>query len=465
LKLPACENCPELIRLREENALLRLENEGQKARLNLNSTNSSKPPSSDGLRNPRGKERSLREKTGRKPGGQVGHPGKTLIQADTPDEVVACRPETCAHCGEPLDGVHGGDDRRRQVFEVPAPRPLVVTEYLEKVVECPHCRHRNRGGFPAGVKAAAQYGPGFNAEAVFLTHGNMVSISRAAEILNERYACNVSQGTICKIHESCQASLPAWTEQVKAMLRVEDFLFFDETSLKVDKALRWLHSAGSEFLTLLTLHKKRGKEGTEASGVMPGYAGTATHDCWKSYFSYESCEHNICRAHLLRELKELTAFAWLKWPAPMMKWLLDVKKAVEEARAKGMKALAHKRRDAFVREYDRILAGAFEQTPVKTKSYPVKKSFNLASRLKERRALVLSNIFNTDVPFDNNQAERDVRRSKVKQKVSGCFRSVAGAEQYAVVESYLSTARKNGMGQLAALTALFKGQPFIPMRN
>lgn len=447
------------------NKKLRLENEELRARLSLNSGNSSKPPSTDGLGRGRvGKQRGLREKSGKRPGGQPGHPGNCLKQVEAPDRTVQCRPQVCGHCGVRLPHDGGGVGERRQVFDIPPPPQIEVTEFQRIDIICPHCHGGNSGMFPDNVNGPVQYGDNISATIVSLTHGNSVAIKRAADFVNDSVlGVRVSTGTICNLLERCWVGLSLWLLMVKLALQNASSVNFDETGIHINGKIYWLHSASTEWLTYLYLHPRRGSQGSDSAGVLPAFHGVATHDCWSPYFNYDACSHNLCRAHLLREMiaigKEAGEFTW----AGQMKSLLkEMKFEVDSAGAAGLDAVAPEIIADIGKRYDDILALAASQHPSKEGGYWARKAFNLAKRLREHRGEVLCFLEDVAIPFDNNQAERDIRGSKVKMKVSGCFRSVEGGEYYAALESYLSTARKNGVGQIEAIKMLLAGKPYFP---
>lgn len=447
------------------NKKLRVENEELRARLSLNSGNSSKPPSTDGLNRGRvGKQRSLREKSGRRPGGQPRHPGSCLKQVESPDKTVQCRPQVCGHCGARLPHDGGVVGERRQVFDIPPPPQIEVTEFQRIDITCPHCHGGNSGTFPDNVNGPAQYGDNVSATIVSLTHGNSVAIKRAADFVNDSVrGVHVSTGTICNLLERCWAGLSLWLLMVKLALQDTSAAHFDETGIHINGKIYWLHSASTEYLTYLYLHAKRGAQGSDSAGVLPAFHGVATHDCWSPYFNYDTCSHNLCRAHLLREAIAIERAAGeFTWVGQMKSLLKEMKLEVDNAGAAGLDAVAPEIIADIGKRYDDILELAASQHPSKEEGYWARKAFNLAKRLREYRREVLCFLEDVAIPFDNNQAERDIRVSKVKMKVSGCFRSVEGGEYYAALESYLSTARKNGVGQIEAIKMLLAGKPYFP---
>lgn len=452
-----------VVKLETENAALRAENADLRARLKKDSSTSSKPPSSDGYRKPSAKDRSLREKTGKKPGGQVGHPGATLLQSATPTDTtthIAC---TCGHCGKSLEGGRVAGSESRQVFDIPPPPPVIIHEHVGIMTECPFCHKITPGAFPAGVNAPVQYGPRIKALTVDIVQGNMVALKRCAALIESLTGMHVSKGTVMKFILECAEDLEPWRKSVLGMILKSAIAHFDETGIRCLGKLRWLHSASTEFLTLLHIHERRGKEGSDAGGILPFFTGNASHDCWGAYFRYLNCSHNPCRAHFLRELDALVRDRkGQSWAARMKALLLEMKKARDKAERRGKRLVAPIDILLFERRFDEILDLAFAENPDKSGRKGCRVAFNLATRLRKLRDETLSFLWNVNIPFTNNQAERDIRMVKVKTKVSGCFRSAIGADAFASIRSYISTAAKNGVDAFKALVQAFEGKPFLP---
>jgi transposase len=449
--------------LREENLLLKAKVAELEARLKKDSSTSSKPPSSDIYRKPASKDRSLRERSGKKPGGQPGHPGATLQMSANPTTVTVHTPFVCAHCGGGLEGGTVISKTRRQVFDIPQPQPLAVDEHISFEIECPHCRKSTVGDFPAGVDAPVQYGPRIKALTVDIAQGNMVAIKRCAALVESITGAHISTGTVMRFILECADGLEPWRKSAIGMVLKSVIAHFDETGIRCLGKLHWLHSASTSLLTVLHINERRGKEGSDAGGILPFFTGVATHDCWKAYFRYLLCRHNPCRAHFLRELEALVKLRrGQTWASGMKKLLLEMKGARDKAEAKGKALVAPVDILLFGGRYDALLDLAFAENPDKTGGKGCADAFNLATRLKELREEVLSFLWDVSIPFTNNQAERDIRMVKVKSKVSGCFRSVEGAQAFATIRSYISTAAKNGVDVLQALAQAFAGKPFLP---
>lgn len=392
-------------RLSTENKKLRDENAKLKAMLSANSGNSSKPPSTDGLkRETIRKARSLREKSGKRPGGQAGHSGHNLKQVETPDKTVQCRPQTCQHCGLFLPQEGGQVGEKRQMFDIPPPPQIEVTEFQRIDILCPHCHSKNSGTFPDDVNGPVQYGSNISAEMVSLTHGNKVALKRTADFINDSVqGVHVSPGTICNLLERCWTELSLWLMMIKIALQEAPIAHFDETGIHVNGKLYWLHNASTSKLTYIYLHAKRGSRGSDGAGVLPVFHGVATHDCWSAYFNYDSCSHNLCRAHLLRELiaveKGNANFTWAKQMKTLLK---EIKLEVDTVGAAGIEAVAPETIANIRERYDTILTLAFCQHPEKTEGYWARKAYNLAKRLEKYREEVLCFLEDVAIPFDNN---------------------------------------------------------------
>ena len=455
--------CAQNAKLQERVAKLEVENAELRARLKKDSSTSSKPPSSDTYRKPSSKDRSLRKRTGKKPGGQPGHKGTTLLKSDTPTNIILHTACDCIHCGGSLAGGKVVGVETRQVFDIPPPPPIVIDEYSVLMTECPNCHMVTAGVFPEGVNAPVQYGPRIKALTVDIVQGNMVALKRCAELVESITGMHVSKGTVVKFILECAEGLEPWRKSVLGMILKSAIAHFDETGIRCLGKLHWLHSASTEFLTLLHVHERRGKEGSDAGGILPFFTGSASHDCWGAYFRYLTCSHNPCRAHLLRELEALIRDRkGQSWAEEMKLLLLEMKDAQEEAKRKGKRKVAPVCIVLFEQRYERILDLAFTENPDKSGKRGCRVAFNLAARLRKLRDEVLSFLWDVSIPFTNNQAERDIRMVKVKTKVSGCFRSSSGAQAFAVIRSYISTAAKNGLDAFNALVQTFDGNPFLP---
>lgn len=461
----------------EEIATLRAENAAQATRitdleaqvkalvdrLHLDSHNSSKPPSSDPPRNT--PPRSLRKKSGKKSGGQIGHSGTTLHQVETPDTVVVHHPTTCGGCGGDLmDGVVTLTERR-QVFELPELK-LHVTEHVSQHRVCQHCHTTTPGVFPKEVTSRVQYGAGFRALAVYLVTAQFLPFARTCELLNTVFSESVSEGSLAAMLSACYVALEPREAEIVAAVRAAAVAHYDETGLRVAGQLQWLHVASTDRLTAYTVHARRGGAATDAMGILPMFEGVAVHDGWSSYRRYD-CTHALCNAHHLRELTFVADDLKQDWANAMIALLLRLKTEVETARAAGQTTLSGERRLVIEAEYHTLLAaGLMAHAPPeggwpKSARGKAKKSKarNLVERLQTYADDVLRFVWDFRVPFDNNQAERDLRMMKVQQKVSGGFRTEQGARIFCRIRSYLSTMHKRGHNIVLALYEAFCGQP------
>jgi transposase len=454
-KAKALQGQVEVLTNEVERLRLRIkELEGQSSK---NSKNSSKPPSSDGLK----KTTSLRVASGKKPGGQAGHAGKTLAQTDTPDIVVQhALPERCDACQATLSNSDAQVHRRGQVFDIPAVR-FEVVEYQTLRLRCP-CGKLHESEFAPQVCEVAQYGPNVRALAVHLTQGQLLPFARAGELIKDLYGLDISPATLVQwVHEAAQALVPT-VQAIVQSVQGAAVVHVDESGLRVASRLQWLHTAATATHTWYGVHLKRGMQAINDHGVLPNYAGTLVHDCWAPYWSLD-CAHSLCGAHLLRELiyqKETTAQAW---PQGLIELLLAADQACKAARQADT-VLQAVQIEVFASQYRALVhEGQAQNLPTaKTpglRGRPKQSgAFNLLRRLLEREREVLRFVRDLSVPFTNNLAERAIRMPKVKQRISGCFRTLPGAQNFCTIRSYLDTARKQGFGMLHAMRAVFSGQ-------
>jgi transposase len=439
------------------------------ARLAKDSHNSSKPPSSDPLG--RKRPRSQRRRSGKKPGGQLGHRGETLHLVATPDELAEHRPAVCTTCQAPLDEtapVVGYE--RRQVHELPPVR-LLIREHRALHVRCLACAHVSVGGFPAEAPSRAQYGPRLRGLAVYLLEQQLIPYARVRELFADRLGAHVSVGTLNRWVQQGAAVLRPVEEQIKAALARAPVLHSDETGVRRAGKLAWAHVASTARLTHYAIHAQRGSEATDAIGILPTYRGVSVHDGWKSYRHYPACRHALCNIHHLRELTFLEEEHHQAWAKDLKALLLSMKAAVEQARTRGDKRLEDAERRTFISRYEQWLASGLAANPPppasdrqpgqrgRVKQSPAR---NLLERLWLDQAAVLAFLDDFAVPFDNNQAEQDLRMLKIQQKIAGSFRADCGSEAFARIRGYLSSMRKQGVALLAALQTVFAGQPLYP---
>ena len=428
-------------------------------RLRKDSHNSSKPPSSDGLGK---KNKSLRQPSGRKPGGQFGHGGSTLKRVAHPDVIVE-HPlaKRCNRCGAGLGAqAEGLMTVRRQVFDLIKP-VLQVTEHRGYELHCT-CGQHHSSDFPSDVVAPVQYGPVVKSTLVYLTQQQLLPMERTVQLFEDLYGIKLSAGTVQASIGQAAQRLTAAYERITQALSVAPVVHFDETGQRVGGKLHWLHTAATPELTWYGAHDKRGRIAMDAAGILPAFHGVAVHDGWSSYREYD-CTHALCNAHHLRELIYLEETTQQPWTRKMIEFLRAAKKEADAARDAAC-APSHHRLAHLRRQYGAILSEGERDNPPSTqrprRRGRIKQSpaVNLLIRLRQYKTDVLRFLADLRVPFDNNQAERDIRMPKLKQKTSGCFRTIAGAENFAIIRSYLSTLRKQGRNVFHALTSVFQNK-------
>ena len=455
------------------NAILRDQNAAQQTRiaqleariaelerqLGLNSGNSGKPPSSDGLKKKPVRVSSLRERSGKKPGGQKGHPGETLRQSESVDATINHFPKACAGCGEALSEAMATDHIARQVFDLPEPQPLIVTEHRAHSCRCAACGTQTRADFPPDVKAPVQYGARIAGIVVYLLHGQFLPEKRLAALMADLFGVQLSTATIAAMSQNCAARFESFATAIYARIAAAAVKHLDETGLRIGGKTQWLHIAATVLLTFYRIASKR--------GAMPeNLTGIALHDHWKPYYTLEGIRHALCNAHHLRELKALVEIEKEDWARKMQRLLRLACHATNLARERG-KPLPSRLIALFERRYDAILTEGLafhaaqpalvrpERTG-KAKARGRKRrrvGHNLLLRLSIRKQDVLRFLSDLTVPFTNNLAEQAARMMKLRQKISGGFRSAAGAADFAVIRSLLSTAKKQGWNMLDTLAA------------
>jgi transposase len=448
-----------------QNAVLQARVQELEARLAKDSRNSSKPPSSDGLAR---KTRSLRRRSEKKAGGQLGHRGETLRLVALPDDVVEHRPVLCSSCQSPLSAAAPVLLReRRQVHELPAVR-LQVTEHQALHMRCLACQAVTAAAFPAEVPSRVQYGPRLRALAVYLVEQQLVPYGRVRELFGDLLGADLSVGTLVEWVGQAAIALEPVEASIKAALSQAPVLHSDETGIRQAGRLAWIHVASTKQLTHYGVHPQRGAAATSAIGILPDFRGVSVHDGWKPYRSHTSCRHALCNIHHLRELTFLEEQYQQTWAKDLKELLREMKAATDHARATGAVQLPRAERDQFVARYEKLLATglAANPPPLRLPHHPGRQKQSPARNLLERLWLgqgeVLAFLDDLAIPFDNNQAERDLRMLKVQQKVSGCFRSTRGGTAFARIRGYLSSLGKQGVKRLAALESLFTSPLLYP---
>lgn len=428
-------------------------------RLGINSRNSSKPPSQDPERT-RGRHKAPGEKdTGkRKPGGQPGHKGETIERVPDPDHVEEILIDRRT-IPTGMEYSREADDVR-QVIDIEIRRR--VTEYRGEVLRGPDGTIY-RATFPEGVTRSVQYGESVKAEAAYMSIYQLLPYGRVQNYFADQAGICLSAGTLCSVNQEAYERLGelGFEDIVRARLIASPVAHFDETGLNVKGKLHWLHSASTELWTLYGIHEKRGRQGIEDLGVLPVFTGIACHDHWKPYFTYAQCTHALCNAHHLRELQGVIdneGFTWAKNMKDLLGRIVEVRQSQESP-------LTPHQQGAFRRQYRQILEDAESECPeLKQKGVPTlrrlkqSKARNLLTRLRDFEEETLRFLTCSDIPFTNNQSERDIRMTKVQQKISGCFRSLDGAKAFARVRSYISTCLKHGTSATEALRTLFAGK-------
>ena len=446
----------------EEIAALRAEVADLRERLGRNPRNSSMPPSAEGFSKPPAPSRAERRAQARKQGKQPGAPGKHLAQVADPDQVIHHAPPSCSSCGSELDDAVVVSTERRQVFELPE-IGLVVTEYIAERRRC-RCGCTTKAPFPSVATAPACYGPGIRALAAYLAVHQHLPFDRMAQLFSDVLGAPVSVGALAQMVTEAAVATKPFLDVTRNLLHDARVVHFDETGGRAAGRLHWVHSASTNLLTLIDCHPKRGRLAMDDLGVLGAMSGVAVHDGWKSYRHY-GVDHALCNAHHLRELKAV-GIGWDQgWANDLAGLLVEAKHAVEEARDSGADHLDAATLHSIRVRYGQLVARGFVANPApetgKRSGYE-KKAFNLLRRLDGQRVDVLRFVTDFNVPFDNNQAERDIRMVKLQQKISGSWRTLEGARNFCAIRSYASTLRKQEHNVLAGLRQLFEGHAWLP---
>jgi transposase len=418
-----------------------------------NSGNSSKPPSTDIGKVSQTK--SLRQPSGKLPGGQPGHKGTTLEITGTPDIIEVQRVKTCSCCGKNITGIKSLDYECRQVFDMPAIK-LWVKEYRSEIKNCPHCSAVTRASFPAGVSQPVQYGKEIHKLAVYFSNYQLLPYSRTAQLFEDLLGHRISEASLVSMNKRCADNLGDFMTELTQTISSEAVIHADETGYYYNGQRNWLHVLATQQHTLYKPHAKRGKEAMDEMGVLPFYNGRLIHDFWKPYNEY-GCQHGLCNVHHLRDLTFCAEIEKSQWAAEMKQLLIDLHKKVETARNEKVNALTIGQISYWSAKYNKLLKAGWEQHPPpkkqKGKRGAVKrtKTQNLLQRFGDYKESIFSFARDFTIPFGNNLAEQAIRMMKVKQKISGCFRSEQGANTFAIIRSYISTMQKQGKPILDAL--------------
>lgn len=432
-----------------------------------NSGNSSKPPSSDWINKPAPK--SLRGKSGLKIGGQFGHKGHCLGFIEEPDAISLHDPEECEQCGSMLIG-ESISYERRQVIDLVENKKF-TTEHRAGAKTCDFCNCTSKGFFPEDVTAPIQYGPAVKATATYINKRQMIPFARTVEIFADLLGIKLSVGTIVTMVKQASDLLMDVDSALKEAVQNSPVVNFDESGMNVNGARHWVHVAVTRVASYFYPHHKRGPEAMDEMGILPEFSGFAIHDHWKSYFTYTNSTHYLCNAHHLRELVFIHERYEHVWAKDMQEFLREVKKETEATKEKGFLFISEEKAKLFSDKYDEIIAKGHLEDPLvpidptkkkKRGRVAQSKGRNLLDRLRDFKEAVLGFMNNFSVPFDNNQAERDVRMLKVQQKISGTFRSEQGPIDYCRIMSYISTVRKNSINAIEAMKSVFLGAPILP---
>jgi Transposase and inactivated derivatives len=448
---------------------------GNRAR---DSHNSNLPPSSDlpaaKVANAVRRNRSLRRQSGKKVGGQPGHPGRTLPQVERPDQVVIHSPDSCGNCAAPLSQSPVVNREKRQVFEIP-PVKIEVTEHQAETRQCAACGEKTKARFPEAVKGPVQYGAQVRARAIYLQQYQLLPFERTSETMKDLFGCQISASTVHAVRGKCSRKLIPTEAGIKAELGQAEVIVVDETGVRVAGSSHYLHIARTGRLTHYGYDPRRGKAAMDAIGILPDFRGILVHDGWIAYDRYRQSEHSRCNAHLLRELIYLGE-GWPEqqpWASQLIKLLLEIKDEVERANQAGAEGLNISEQRAFITRYEKVVEQAVKinQPPPGSESEPPLRpqlegqpkdpTSAMLRRLQERRGEILKFMTDPRAPFDNNASERDLRMVKLQQKIGGCFRTAEGAQDFCRIRGYLSTACKQGHRLLMALQRALKGKPLI----
>jgi len=423
------------------------------ARLNTNSGNSSKPPSQDGYNKPTPK--SLRTKSGKKPGGQKGHVGSGLKLEREADEIIEHKAEVCQKCGADISGVECVCVKTSNVidFEV----EVKITAHRQMKSVCAVCGAENTGEMPKEARHTKVYGSGLRAFIVLLSSFACVGMKKISEILRNVFGVGVSTGTIANTNADFAQNSEPFVNEIKRKVLESGTIHKDESGMSMNGSNWWLHTSSTPELTYITAHPKRGKEGIDDNIALEDYAGVLVHDFWVSYFKYEKCLHAMCNAHLLRELNWVRDNTDQKWAGEMSSLLCEMKKVKEEYLEAEKFELSRYYVNKFAKKYSEIITVGETEAPYNPTSRKQTKPRNLLERFINYNDEITLFAYNFNIPFDNNLAERDIRNAKVKEKVSGAFRSDEGIKSFAKTSSIIGTATKQNLSVFDTIKGIITG--------
>ena len=437
------------------------------ARLNMNSTNSSKPPSSDNKFTKTKKPSNIKLK--RKRGAQAGHKGKNLKIVASPDKIEILRPVTCSCCGSSLKDIDSLEHEKRQLFDLPVIK-MQVTEYQAHSIECERCHTVNKAKFPDNINATTQYGNNIKSFVSYLNSYQMLPYERTIETIEDLTSHKICIGSIYNFLNTHYDKLETFEVALKQSLLKEEVLHSDETGINIKAKLHWIHVATSSVMTYYMLHQRRGRVAMDDMEIIPNYNGTLIHDHWSSYSQYTECSHSYCNAHILRELNGISEKEGVSWSQDMHILLTNMNIAVCRAKSANKIELPSSQIEKFTKNYEKIIKSANNYYPPPDDSIEKQKGRNkqakgknLLDRLSKYQNEHLRFLSDFSVPFTNNLAERDLRMIKVKEKISGSFASFKGAEIFCRIRSYISTLKKNNIAVLQGLKCALEGKAYVPV--
>ena len=376
------------------------------------------------------------------------------------DEVILHSVIGTCSCGSDLSQVAGQVSAKRQVFDLP-PQALVVTEHQRECKECSSCGKVHQGSFLEDVSAPVQYGGRVKALISLLSVGHNMPVGGIKGLFTDLFGYALNEATVQSANALYYGQLSEEESIIVDHLQQEKVVHADESGMRVEGKLHWLHVASSALFTYFYQHCKRGCEALEdQKSVLSTFSGWVVHDCWQSYFTGGGYQHALCGAHLLRELTALIEQG-SQWATRMHQLLMVTYLACE----KGKSFLSSKALQTTIDQYQAVLQQAGREEPPPQPSIRGRdkqsKGRNLMNRLAKHQAAVLAFAQYEVVPFTNNLAERDIRPWKTKLKISGCFRSTTGADHYARIRGFISTARKQQKQVFAQLCRVLNGESFL----